>query len=110
MIIVQTSIPIDPEQRAEAIEVMRTVAEHSQEEDGMVNYWATTDVQDSNLVRFFEQYESVEAWEEHVETDHYERFNEELPTYVDGEMETIQARVDECETVQFGVEELLAGG
>lgn len=89
MILVQTSIPIDPEQRAEAIEVVRTVAERSQEEDGMVNYWATIDVQDSNLVRFFEQYESGEAWEEHVETEHYERFNEELPTYVDGEIESI---------------------
>jgi len=71
MMIVQTSISIDPKRRAEALEMIRTVTEHSQKEDGVVNYWATTDVQNPNLVRFFEQYESVEAVEKHVETGHY---------------------------------------
>ena len=108
MLLIQTSIPIDPEKRDEAMEVVRTVTAHSQQEDGMVNYWATTDVQNPNLVRFFEQYESVEAFERHVETDHYERFNEELSNYVDDEMETIRARVDDCETVRFGIDKLLA--
>lgn len=108
MILIQTSIPIDPEQQADALETIRTVAERSQEEDGVVNYWATTDVQNPNTVRFFEQYESVEAGREHVETDHYARFNDELANYVDGQMETIRARVADVETVQFDIEELLA--
>ncbi|MFH5799246.1 putative quinol monooxygenase [Haladaptatus sp. CMAA 1911] len=101
---------MDPERRADALETIRTVTERSQTEDGVVNYWATTDVQNPNRVRFFEQYESVEAVEKHVETDHYAQFNDELADYVDGEMETIQARVEDVDTVQFGVEELLAQG
>jgi quinol monooxygenase YgiN len=110
MLIVRTSIPIDPEQRANALETIRTVTEHSQKEGGVVNCWTTTDVQNPNLVRFFERYESVEAVEKHVETDHYAQFNDELANYVDGEMETVQARVEEVEMVQFGIEELLTQG
>ncbi len=108
MIIVHTSIPVKPERRAEAIEAAKTLAENSRREDGTVNYRAMTDIQNPNLIRFFEQYENVEALEEHVEKDYYHAFNAELPNFADGEMETIQARVDESETVQFDVDDLLA--
>lgn len=107
MYVVLTSIPIDPAQRDDALDLVRDLAEQSRAEPGTVAYHATTDVNDPNVVRFVERYEDVEALEAHVETDHYERFVDALPEYVDGEMETTQFAVDgEVHTTRFGVEEL----
>ncbi|WP_458205364.1 putative quinol monooxygenase [Haladaptatus sp. NG-SE-30] len=89
MLIVHTSIPIKSERRAEAVSAAETLAEQSRNEDGMVRYRAMTDIENPNVLRFFEQYEDVAALEEHTETDYYRRFENELPELVDGDLETI---------------------
>ncbi|WP_192498373.1 putative quinol monooxygenase [Halorussus halophilus] len=107
MIVVQTSIPIDPDRRAEALDEIAELAEQSRAEDGTLDYRATTDIENPNVVRFFEQYEDVAALEAHVETEHYEEWTEQLPKFVDGRMKTTQFRSDgDPKTVEFGVEDL----
>nr|WP_255679301.1 antibiotic biosynthesis monooxygenase [Haladaptatus salinisoli] len=65
-----------------------------------------TDVENPNVLRFFEQYEAVAALEAHVETDHYRVFNDDLPNFVDGRIETIRFLADDSETVDFDIDEL----
>jgi quinol monooxygenase YgiN len=106
MIVVHTSIPIDPECRAEAVEAAEVLAEHSRKEKEMVAYRAMTVVEKPNVIRFFEQYDDVAALEAHVETDYYRAFEDELPDFVDGKIETRRFQADEAETIRFDVDEL----
>ncbi|WP_458188493.1 putative quinol monooxygenase [Haladaptatus sp. NG-WS-4] len=106
MLIVHTSIPIKSEYRAKAIKAAESLAGQSRNEDGTVRYRAMVDVENPNVLRFFEQYEDVVALEAHVETDHYRKFENELPKLVNGELETIRVRVDDSETIRFDVDEL----
>ncbi|WP_390293145.1 putative quinol monooxygenase [Haloarchaeobius litoreus] len=107
MYVVLTSVPVDPERRTEALELMDELAEQSRAEPGTLAYHATADLSDPNVVRFVERYEDVEAAEAHIETEHYERFTDRLPEFVDGEMETTQFQVGgDVHTHTFGVESL----
>jgi quinol monooxygenase YgiN len=89
MIVVHTSIPIDPGSYDEALRVVSDLAERSRQEPGTVRYRAMTDVSDDHTIRFFEQYEDESAWEAHAESDHVRRFEDRLPDLVAGEMETV---------------------
>ncbi|WP_256301359.1 putative quinol monooxygenase [Haloarchaeobius salinus] len=107
MYVVLTSIPIVPERRAEALDLCDELAERSRSEPGVLSYHAATDIGDPNVVRFVERYEDAASAEAHIETDHYERFVDRLPEFVDGEMETTQFAVDgDVHTASFGVEAL----
>jgi len=96
MIVIHASFPIDPEKRDEALELIETLVEQSNEEDGMIEYRATTDVQDENLVRFFEQYENEEAFLAHTQTDHFQEFESQLPGLLAGEPEVLRFDVSEA--------------
>jgi len=96
MIVLHASFPIDPERRAEALELVERLVEQSNEEEGMIEYRATTDVQDENLVRFFEQYESEEAFLAHTQTDHFQEFEAQLPDLLAGEPEVLRFDVSEA--------------
>jgi quinol monooxygenase YgiN len=89
MIVVHTSIPVDPDSYDEALAVVADLVERSRQEPGVVRYRATTDIDDEHTIRFFEQYEDEAAWEVHAETDHLQRFEARLPELVDGEMATV---------------------
>jgi quinol monooxygenase YgiN len=64
---------------------MRELAEHSRAEDGIIDYRVNTDIDDPNLFRFVEQYESEVAFGARVETDHFGEFEAALPELPDGE-------------------------
>lgn len=67
-----------------------------------------TDITNPNILRFFEQYEDVEAAKAHSQTDHYKEWIEALPDMVDGQLENIQFEIDGApETIQFDIEEAL---
>lgn len=107
MYVVLTSVPIEPDRRAEALDLFAELAERSRREPGVAEYHATTDLSEPNVVRFVERYEDAAAAEAHTETDHYERFVEQLPEFVAGEMETTQFAVDgEVHTATFGPDAL----
>lgn len=101
MIINHTTITFDPEQRDKAVERVRALVEHSKTESGTVRYRAMTDLDDPNVVRFFEQYEDAAAAETHTESEQYYRFVESLPDLVDGTIETIQIQSDSIEFAEF---------
>jgi quinol monooxygenase YgiN len=110
VIVVHTSIPIDPECYDEAIELIEDLTERSRREEGAVRYRATTDITDPYTIRFFEQYEDEAAVQAHTETEYYREFNDRLPGLVDGHIETIQFVTDEPpETYRFDAEELTQG-
>lgn len=53
MIVLHASFPIAPEHREEALELADTLVEESNQEEGMIDYRATTDIQEENTIRFF---------------------------------------------------------
>lgn len=95
MIVLHAAFPIDPDHRGEALDLIESLVEQSQREDGMIEYRATTDVSDPNVVRFFERYEDADAFEAHTQTAHFREFEESLPGLL----------ADEPELVRFDVEE-----
>lgn len=101
MFVVRTTIPVNPDHRETAIEYVSDLMDYSRREDGTVRYHATTDIEDPNLLRFFEQYEDVAAAETHTESEPYRRFNEVLPEFVDGTIETIQFEADDVSVTEF---------
>jgi quinol monooxygenase YgiN len=87
-------IPIDPDKREEALDLIEDLVEQSQAEEGMIDYRATTDVNDPNVVRFFEQYEDENAFEAHTQTDHFQEFEAALPDLLAGEPEILRFDVE----------------
>ncbi|WP_336002177.1 putative quinol monooxygenase [Halorientalis halophila] len=94
MIVVHASFPIDPEHREEALAQIQDLAEQSRAEDGMLDYRATTDVEDENVVRFVERYEDAAAFGAHTETEHFGEFEAALGDWLAGEPEVLQFEVD----------------
>ena len=108
VLINHTTIPFDPARRDEAMELVTNLLEYSKAEDGTVRYRAMTDVENANVVRFFEQYEDVAAAEAHTESDQYRRFVKSLPDLVDGEIETVQFQTDDVECAEFTASEVVS--
>ncbi|MEF8887254.1 MAG: putative quinol monooxygenase [Haloarculaceae archaeon] len=96
MLVIHASMPLASEKRDEALEQIADLAETvREEEDGVLDYRATTDVNDPNVVRFFERYEDEQALAAHSQTDHYQAFAEMLPEWLAGEPEVVRFDVDE---------------
>ena len=98
MIVVHASVPVSPDRRERALERVADLAARTRTEDGVIDYRATTDIDEPNVVRFFEQYEDESALEAHMETDHYGEWLDALPDFLDGELRDI-------DVTQFVVEE-----
>ena len=94
MLVVHAVFPVKAERREEALELVDTLVSESNDEEGMIEYRAATDVQEPNTVRFFEQYEDVDAFAAHAETDHFQEFEAALPELLAGEPEVTQFEVD----------------
>lgn len=101
MFVVRTTIPVDPDRREKALELVTDLVDHSRGEAGTVRYHATTDVENPNLIRFFEQYEDAYAAEAHADSGSYRRFTEALPEFVDGPIETIQFEAEDVSVTEF---------
>jgi quinol monooxygenase YgiN len=101
MIVLHASFPIDPDSRDRALDLVDDLVEQSQAEDGLIDYRATTDVQNPNVVRFFEQYEDEAALESHTQTEHFQTFEEALPDLLDGEPEVVRFDVDDATELEL---------
>lgn len=95
MIVLHASIQIDPDRRDEALELVETLVQQSNQEDGMIEYRAAVDVQDENTIRFFEQYEDAESFEAHTQAEHYQAFTETVPELLTDMPEAIQFEVSD---------------
>lgn len=96
MIVLHASFPVVPDRREEALEMIAELVEQSQNEDGTIEYRATTDLDDPNVVRFFERYEDEEALEAHTRSEHFQEFAAALPDLLAGEPEAIRFDVEEA--------------
>ncbi|TKX55629.1 antibiotic biosynthesis monooxygenase [Halorubrum sp. SP3] len=94
MIVLHAVFPLDPEKRDEALDLIADLAEKSRAEPGMIDYRPATDVDDPNVVRFFEQYEDEAAFEAHSQTEHFQEFEAALPDLLAGEPEVTRFEVD----------------
>lgn len=101
MIVLHASFPIDPDRRDDALELIEALVDRSQAEDGMIDYRATTDVKEPNVVRFFEQYEDIEAFEAHTQTAHFQEFEDALPDLLADEPEVIRFDVDSATELEL---------
>lgn len=101
MIVLHAVFPIDPKKLDKALELAEDMVEKSNQEPGMIEYRATTDVLDENVIRFFEQYEDAEAFTSHTETEHFQNFEEQLPDLLAGEPEVIQFQVSETTELEL---------
>jgi quinol monooxygenase YgiN len=96
MQIVYAVLTAAPEHRETVIDHAKEIAAASREEPGVIDYRVATDIEQPNVVRFVEQYESEEAVEAHSETEHYE-------TFADAVMPDLLA--EEPQVAQFEVAE-----
>lgn len=101
MIVLHASFPIKENQIDEALELAENLVNESNKEPGMIDYRATTDIQDENTIRFFEQYEDAEAFESHTQTDHFQEFEEKLPDLLAGEPEVTRFEVSEATELEL---------
>lgn len=85
MIAMYATLPVDPDSRADALELVEELAERSREEPGVIDYRPATDVDDPNTIRFFEQYEDASAVDAHMSSDHFESFQAEIAAHLAGE-------------------------
>lgn len=91
MLVLHAAFPIDPDRRDDALELV----EKSNQEEGKIDYRAAVDVYDESVIRFFEQYEDVDAFEAHTRTEHFQEFEKQLPELVAGEPKVIRFDVDD---------------
>lgn len=101
MIVIHAVIPLDPDSREEGIELASDLAERSREEPGMIDYRVATDVDDPNVLRFFERYEDGAALEAHATSDHFEAFEERLPDLLGGKPEVTQFEVESASPLEL---------
>jgi len=101
MLVIHATFPIDPEHRGEAIDLARELAAASRDEDGILEYRVTTDIDDQNLLRFIEQYEDEAAYEAHAETDHFGNFKASFSELLAGEPEVTRFEVDAATDVEL---------
>jgi quinol monooxygenase YgiN len=101
VIVLHAAFPLDPARRDEALALIEDLVEHSQQEDGMIEYRAATDVSDPNVVRFFEQYEDDAAFEAHSQTDHFQEFEQALPDLLAGEPEVPHFEVESATELEL---------
>lgn len=96
MIVLHVSLPVDPARRDEAIDLIADLVEQSNREEGTIDYRAAVDIQDENTIRIFEQYEDEAALEAHTNTDHYQRFQEQISDLLAGEPDAVEFAVGDA--------------
>jgi quinol monooxygenase YgiN len=104
--LVHTEIPLDPDRRADALALVDDLAPAARDVPGVVRYRASVATDDDCVLRFFEQYADREAVEAKEALSEYEAFARALPDLAVGDVETVQAALDEPPTaVEFDAAE-----
>lgn len=94
MYIIRATVPLDSDARQAGLEAARELARNCRrQEAGVVDYRVSIAVDDASLLRFFELYEDKAAIAAHEEADHYRDFREQMPSFVDGDVEAIRFEV-----------------
>jgi len=109
MIIVQGIFPLKSDCRQEALELMNTMSEASRAEHGCISYEFYIGLSDPNRLLLFQEWETVDALQNHYQTDHMEAFLKELPDVLDGEVATrryeVRTQDESFEEQDFTIED-----
>ena len=113
MIIVHGQFPILKDQKDRALTLMQEMAAASRLESGCVSYEFYAALANPCKFLLFQEWESVEALQDHFETDHMEMFLTHLPDILAGEIVTrryevrhqVKASRDEGEVFKDEAEE-----
>ncbi|WP_435185771.1 putative quinol monooxygenase [Halobellus sp. EA9] len=84
MIVKHSEVPVEPETREEAIELLEALAADSRAEEGVIKYRVTADLEDPNTIRIFEQYRDQAAADAHEESDHLAAFERAFEPHLAG--------------------------
>ena len=82
MIVIHSEVPVEPESRAEAVELLEWIAARSRAEPGVIEYRVTNDLEDPNTLRIIERYESEDAADAHESSDHVAEFQREMEPHL----------------------------
>ena len=85
MIVVSGRARIRDGERETALREGRAVAAASRKEAGCLTYEFSIDIDDENVVRIFEEWESQEALDAHFRTPHLQAFGAVLARILEGE-------------------------
>ncbi len=85
MIAVAGRVPIKPEQRDKALEATIKMVQATQREAGCLQYHFYSDLEDPNIFHVFEEWETPEALDAHLKTQHMADFMAALPETLAGE-------------------------
>tara|TARA_B100001123_G_C15057669_1_gene926229 strand:- start:50 stop:391 length:342 start_codon:yes stop_codon:yes gene_type:complete len=97
VIIVQGNIPLRSESRDKAIELARKMVAATKSEEGCISYDFYLGLSDPDTLMVFQEWETMEALMEHLQTPHMEDFLRELPDVVSGEITTKRFAVHKME-------------
>jgi quinol monooxygenase YgiN len=88
MIIVHGTFPVKQAFRKEALKLMERMSVASRGEFGCISYEFYIGLSDPNTLLLFQEWESLEALQDHFDTQHMEEFLKVLPDVLDGEVAT----------------------
>ena len=97
MIIVQGLIPILPEQRNEALALLRWMTQETLQEAGCISYEFFVSLSDANTVLLMQEWENLATLNAHYQTEHMATFMKALPDLLDGQIRTRRFAVHESE-------------
>jgi len=106
MIIVHGKFPIKPENRDDALEMMRNMAVASRAEYGCVSYEFYVGLSDPDTLLLFQEWESVDALQGHFDTSHMSEFLEKLPDILNGEVSTRRYEVKASDEAYDGQQDI----
>ncbi|MBI3303136.1 MAG: antibiotic biosynthesis monooxygenase [Deltaproteobacteria bacterium] len=86
MIVIAGTIPIKPEHREEAKQLVLQMAAATCAEAGCLTYHFYTDLADPNTFFIFEEWESEDALARHFQTDHMKQFQQQAPKLLAGKV------------------------
>ena len=88
MIIVHGTFPVNPEHRDQALELMRKMSMATSAEPGCISYEFFIGLSDPDTMLLYQEWDSVEALQDHFETRHMEEFLGNLPDVLNGKVMT----------------------
>lgn len=88
LIIVHGLIPIKPESIDDAMDAARRMACATQTERGCISYDFYVGLTDPHTLLLFQEWENLEALQNHFETEHMEEFLAVLPSFAAGQIIT----------------------
>jgi quinol monooxygenase YgiN len=87
VIIVTANITAKPGERDELISKSQNVIESTRQEQGNISYELLASTEDENVLLMFEKWESKEALDAHMQTEHFKAFGTAIKDIIAKELD-----------------------